>query len=683
MTDLLSNLINRNDIVSLTHNEQLSFEDEERISILESMHSIDVQACPGSGKTTLIAAKLILLAKKWPLSHQGICVLSHTNVAKDEIIERLKKSKTLEAQRLLSYPHFIGTIQEFVGKYIAFPYLRSAQIKINHVDTDLCVELIYSKISHATRLYIDRKSRFSNVLYDFDINYEGGEFSINVPTFGGNHTSQSYMDLHAVRAELISEGYFFYRDIFTYAKMVLSEKLIVQDALRKRFQLVFIDEMQDTQKFQDELICEIFPLGDSDVIIQRFGDPDQAIFHDSASEMPNDSFNMKSTVDMDYVVHKSHRFDAELAEKIKPLSQNSIPLETELSEEALVQRSNAHASGESFEHCVIIFNDDTRNEVIQYFGNNVSEQFHGEFKNSNKFMVKALGAVGNEIDPAVEQLKIGHYWNGYDKNRAKSNFKPNSLIEAARYCRQSSSPDVSAGYKLLFDSFLKLMRLAKRFEENGLSYTRISLRDFLKSNNTWGSFRRNLHLLLNDTNPLNQEYWVSICEDFILLLDLQDLSVEAIQYLAYEEVLATENQNERIGEVEASAVIPSSENIIKHPDGFDIHLSTIHGVKGETHDATLVMETKNHCFDLEAMLPYLIKELPNEQHQNANLPNKPHHSRNFKPNKIFMRQLYVAVSRPRHLLCLAIHTDRISQRQREALSGLGWCLCDLGDANDQ
>ncbi|MEQ1238673.1 hypothetical protein ABLT65_21110 [Acinetobacter pittii] len=37
---------------------------------------IDVQACPGGGKTTLIAAKLILLAKKWNSPYKGICVIS-------------------------------------------------------------------------------------------------------------------------------------------------------------------------------------------------------------------------------------------------------------------------------------------------------------------------------------------------------------------------------------------------------------------------------------------------------------------------------------------------------------------------------------------------------------------------------------------------------------------------------
>ena len=38
----------------------------------------------------------------------------------------------------------------------------------------------------------------------------------------------------------------------------------------------------------------------------------------------------------------------------------------------------------------------------------------------------------------------------------------------------------------------------------------------------------------------------------------------------------------------------------------------------------------------------------------------------------FMRKLYVAGSRPRHLLCMAIHQDHVNVDQEAALQGLGW-----------
>ncbi|MCB9435039.1 MAG: hypothetical protein H6668_24005 [Ardenticatenaceae bacterium] len=47
----------------------------------------------------------------------------------------------------------------------------------------------------------------------------------------------------------------------------------------------------------------------------------------------------------------------------------------------------------------------------------------------------------------------------------------------------------------------------------------------------------------------------------------------------------------------------------------------------------------------------------------------------------FIKRLYVAASRPRHLLCLAIHKDHISDEQIRALGseGKGWRICDLSE----
>ena len=85
---------------------------DPRLPVLRSMDTLDIEACPGSGKTTLLVAKLAILARKWTQSRRGLCVLSHTNVARREIETSL--GNTAAGQRLLSYPHFIGTIHGFV-----------------------------------------------------------------------------------------------------------------------------------------------------------------------------------------------------------------------------------------------------------------------------------------------------------------------------------------------------------------------------------------------------------------------------------------------------------------------------------------------------------------------------------------------------------------------------------------
>jgi hypothetical protein len=465
--------------------------------------------------------------------------------------------------------------------------------------------------------------------------------------------------------------------------MALTENIVIPAALRKRFPCVFLDEMQDTQKFQDELLCEIFPLSNPEINVQRFGDPDQAIFHGIGSEEPNDSFNGKLPEDMDFIVHKSHRFDAQLSNKIKSLSHNEVPLETELSDNAIADRLSIHSRGENFQHSVIVFNDDSRKNVIKKFAGIVSDQFDREYKETNEFMVKVVGAVGNEIDPNAEQLKIGHYWEDYDKKNSKSNYKETSLIDAVRYCRQSSSIDWAGSYGLLLKCILKLLRVANIKDEDNKYFSATSLKLFLKEQNEWDNFREAIYLMLNDKHHINQVFWNNICNALGTIFKFENIPANAIQFMSFVE---GEIQDEAVVDEDwqhGNVLITLGENRIMHPDGFSIELSTIHGVKGETHDATLILETKNYNYDLLAMLLHFTGECPSGDVKNKDLKDKPTNVRNplKMANKQFLRQLYVAASRPRHLLCFAIHEDRISLPQRNSLTNLGWCFSDSGNGD--
>jgi DNA helicase II / ATP-dependent DNA helicase PcrA len=698
MLDLLEGLITKDDIANIAASEQLILDDVDRVSVLEAMRSIDVQACPGSGKTTLIATKLILLSKKWPFLHRGVCVLSHTNVAKDEIISRIKRSNTIEAQRLLSYPHFIGTIQEFVNRFLALPLIRESGVYARFIEGDdgfkevmksgvnlgtLYTSLFY-KCGGEGKPWPQNEEVFENMVRhlgslfwlntDFDLAFYGEYGSLL--SYKNDMSKKVFPKLIELKVALEKKGVFQYRDMFAYAGQLIMQHDHIHQAIRSRFPCVFLDEMQDTQKFQDEILNKIFPIDDSSLIVQRFGDPDQAIFHGIESEKANESFNGKSRGDMDFVIHKTHRFDCLIADKIKPLSFNEIPLESELSIQAIEDRAQAHSVGGKFEHTVIVFNDDNRDSVVEYFSQNISDQFSAEYKVSEKFIVKVVGAVGNEIDPNSEQLKIGHYWNGYDKKKSKTNFKESKLIEAVRYCRQSQSVDWAEKYKYLIDCILKLMRIVGNFDDNGKYFSSSTLRDELRKNGNWDIFRKTIYLMLSDKHEINQRFWDDINRFMNRSLGLENIPEEAAEYLVFTDdavpanVVYEEEQQE-----ESFISLPG--NKIKHADGFQIEFSTIHGVKGETHDATLIVETKHHTFDVETMLPFLIGKLPSEEHQNQQLPDKPNSRRKFSPNKVFMRQFYVAMSRPKHLLCIALHSDRLSEPHKVLLQEKGWKVVTL------
>lgn len=56
--------------------------DNERIAFIENFETIDLQAVPGSGKTTALLAKLLILERYLLFKDgSGILVISHTNNA--------------------------------------------------------------------------------------------------------------------------------------------------------------------------------------------------------------------------------------------------------------------------------------------------------------------------------------------------------------------------------------------------------------------------------------------------------------------------------------------------------------------------------------------------------------------------------------------------------------------------
>ena len=111
------------------------FFDQQKAAILAD-GSVNVVAGPGSGKTTVLIAKYALLLKQKIDSNQGICLITHTNVAVDEIKMGLKKIGITNVE----YPNFIGTIQEFFNSFFAkkaFPTAVQSEKNFRVVDDDV------------------------------------------------------------------------------------------------------------------------------------------------------------------------------------------------------------------------------------------------------------------------------------------------------------------------------------------------------------------------------------------------------------------------------------------------------------------------------------------------------------------------------------------------------------------
>ena len=181
--------------------------DDERREFIRNLSTIDLQAVPGSGKTTALLAKLLILETKIPLHNgSGVLVLSHTNAAIDEVKERIQRY----CPKLFRYPNFIGTIQSFVNEFLAIPYyVLKIGKKPTRIDQDIYFDQIDFLLSFGAKKALTSRlgNNFQNVLSDLFIGqnkklihfYTDNE--IQIPKLG-NHTA-TYKELFNIKNNLL------------------------------------------------------------------------------------------------------------------------------------------------------------------------------------------------------------------------------------------------------------------------------------------------------------------------------------------------------------------------------------------------------------------------------------------------------------------------------------------------
>ena len=304
--------VTEDDIQDVERRWHVTFEDARR-AILRSNESFDVQACPGSGKTTLLVAKLAVLAEKWPHSRRGVCVLSHTNAARREVETRLAGSAA--GQRLLTHPHFVGTIHGFVNDFLALPVLRSDGCTVTLIDDEACFELIKRRLTSWPA-----RGKLGNLAFK-QRTLDGHIRSLVCPGSVDKLIAPTGVDgslwnvLTGAKAAVIEKGFWYHADMFAAAEQLLSRYSRVAEFMRWRFPAVFIDEMQDTSEVQSQVLSRLFPLPVC-ALRQRFGDSNQAIYDFGQSRATTDPFPSPDF----RTLPNSRRFGSQIARKAEPLA---------------------------------------------------------------------------------------------------------------------------------------------------------------------------------------------------------------------------------------------------------------------------------------------------------------------------------------------------------------------------
>ena len=93
---------------------------ENQLKILNfKTGTVVVKACPGSGKTYSIAARISKLLREADLKKKGLAIISFTNIAGQEIEDMLHIN--FKTSVPLKLPHFFGTTDSFINNLLSLP----------------------------------------------------------------------------------------------------------------------------------------------------------------------------------------------------------------------------------------------------------------------------------------------------------------------------------------------------------------------------------------------------------------------------------------------------------------------------------------------------------------------------------------------------------------------------------
>lgn len=620
--------------------------DEERIRFIENFETIDLQAVPGSGKTTALLAKLLILETKLPLlNNRGVLILSHTNTAVDEIKEKIGK----HCPKLFSYPNFIGTIQSFVDQFLAIPYYQiKYKKKPLRIDNEIYNETVdnlfsknldgfNSKQSKNAKYFIlsndgiQYKYRFSFV--DNKLNVLSGlnKSLINVvkPRRGKNWQDFTEAEktnivewMYKFKLKVFSKRVLHFDDAYFLADVYLQKFPKIKIIIQKRFKYVFIDEMQDVDYHQYNLLENIFyDNNNSHSIYQRIGDKNQAIFNGDVSL---EEIWVCRENDRTKNINGSQRLSKNIAELVNCLA---------LSRDGNFKVEGKNESSNLKPHLIVYSLNNIKNVIPKF-----SELIYGyitsghiEVHPKNKYKVigwsrdkkddtNKLGIrdfyeelITDASKQKIDYLNLDSYLKNFDRDK--------KTLESIRKC--------------ILNALIKILRLEE------LYFSKSELLSHLETfhNDKLIDLKRNLYLwsinIIRDKFDVVYLSIKSYIPDFLNIFNKSvNISFQFINNLSPE-------QQPPSGQISLKS--PNRENY----HGFDINISTIHSVKGETHTSTLYLETYyqngNDNYETERL---------SDQFKYINF------NKTQKYHKQSTKMAYVGFSRPTHLLCVAVCKSR-------------------------
>lgn len=561
----------------------------EQEAFLEAEGKIVLCACPGSGKTFIVARKLLNYVNGWEYSHRGVAVISFTNVASQEIDKQTKE--LMPSGYKIEYPHFIGTIDSFFDSYILlrFGYLMQSKNQKRPV--------ILHENYHEVPFYTKNRECHARgcIANPFEFHWSiDGKVLRNGKEINCSVTTNK--PCVAFKQAMIKKGYVTQNDATALSYILLKRNPQIIEAIALRFPIIIIDEAQDTSKEQMAVINLLANAGVKTIIL--VGDPDQSIYEWRNATPVNFIDKMKDENWRTMWLSSNFR------------SSQLICNATHAFAHSLVSRGPSKAGGEfaRYQQKPVLLNYKAplnKDVIITKFKELCEE--NGVDWSPRNVAVLTRGKIHKDID--IEGL-----WKSQE-------------VESLAY----------ASYEWHLGSRQKAFTLCEKvlysFTIGDIGDTRHEIQLSVEQYMPYLNWRKNvielLALLPNPNQKLSD--WViemiSVMEKFIK--STEDISL--LQGIYIRDKVKIKSRDNKNPDFQS---IPLRNYIERRNEG-DITVSSVHGVKGETYDATmLIIEgTKGNT-----ITPSLLENSPTDNE--------------------LIRIAYVAMTRPRKLLVIALPQEK-------------------------
>lgn len=656
--------------------------DEERINFIKDFSTLDLQAVPGSGKTTALLAKLLILEKKLPLiNNRAVLVISHTNTAIEEIRIRIEKY----CPQLFSYPHFIGTIQGFVDMFLAIPcFTNKFKKKPYRIDNEIYSEKITNKLNsiwlykygnsqelinkisylknlneglfHRTRLGLNENDEI--ILLD---KLNGNKLEIKKPR--GNTRAANYIDYNDLEKSQIykwllkfkkdiirTDGVLHFDDAYFLANLILSENPKYKDVIKERFKYIFIDEMQDMDFHQYGLLDKLFFNNNEGTLcfFQRIGDINQAIFNGFS-----DSEVIWELRENTKYINGSYRLSPNVSNVVEKLALTDNNIEG--------RNTNSDGSEIQIKPTLILFNNENKERVIEVFANIINEYIkNGLIPNLASNIYQAV--AWRKDHPQEDKIGLKDYCPNYNQTSIKTRVDYNCLNDYIIHF-DTEKRTLESIRKNIINAFLRILRIENIKDEGNYQFTERNLINYIKRQEdiVYENFKLYLYNWSLDVIKGNKNVLNSIQLYIPTFLGLFEKTIRSSEFFINAE---SEHQMEQ----EESSKIINRFNF----ENIEVQVGTVHSVKGQTNTSTLYLET----FFERGYGNYESERLRNQilgikvsDTLKSNVTSK-------EKIKKSAKMAYVGFSRPTHLLCMGIHKDRFDSCLSE-IDELIWDIVEI------